>query len=449
MRNSVETYLNVFAIDQARPLECASLAGIDQVIVIPALAERDYLFHTLASLSGNPQEDINRSLVICVVNNRRNPLTDAISIEDNQETLHLLRMLIKGSLPDARFMGGINGKDLRIALDSGLRIACIDASSRGCELPDRAGGVGMARKIGMDAAVRLLSRETVGLKLILCLDADTEVDPNYLPAVRAFFEDQRAKAAVVLFTHRMPSDPNDCAAICCYEIFLRYYVLGLHYARSPYAFHAVGSTIVCTIDGYVSVRGMTIRDAAEDFYFLNKLAKIDAIRDIITTRVYPSARLSSRVPFGTGRRIIRYLGGQRDEYLLYAPEIFHLLFLWLNDVNENSDCDGYEIESRARDIHPLITSFLRRVHFAETWQRVRKNCRSSDQLKRQFMTWFDAFKTLKFINHLTKEGITPVDMFAASKRLLFMMGRECPLEIKSGIVPPIADQRFLIDLLNP
>ena len=43
-----------------------------------------------------------------------------------------------------------------LSSDAGLRIGYIDASSEGYEIPDNEGGVGMARKIGMDMALNLL-----------------------------------------------------------------------------------------------------------------------------------------------------------------------------------------------------------------------------------------------------------------------------------------------------
>jgi len=112
----------------------------------------------------------------------------------------------------------------------------------------------------------------------------------------------------------MPVNYEGQAAICCYEIFLRYWVLGLKYAKSPWAFHSIGSTIVTSTDSYLKVRGMNKREAGEDFYFLNKLAKIGSIDYIRDTCVFPSARSSSRVPFGTGKRIERFLSGQKQEW---------------------------------------------------------------------------------------------------------------------------------------
>ena len=126
------------------------------------------------------------------------------------------------------------------------------------------------------------------------------------------------------------------SAICCYEIFLRAYVMGLSFAGSPYAFHAIGSTMACTAQAYVDVRGMNRRTAAEDFHFLNKLAKIGSIGVIETTTVFPSPRPSKRVPFGTGQRVLRFMTGGTDEYRLYDPRIFEILREWLAGMEDRS-----------------------------------------------------------------------------------------------------------------
>ena len=129
-------------------------------------------------------------------------------------------------------------------------------------------------------------------------------------------------------------DDEETKAIICYEIFLRYYVLGLSFAKSEYAFHTIGSTMLCTPDAYVKVEGMNKRKAAEDFYFLEKLAKIFPIGEIKSTSIHPSKRGSWRVPFGTGKSVDRYLSNSRDEYLLYNPKSFVILKTWLEVLND-------------------------------------------------------------------------------------------------------------------
>ena len=65
-----------------------------------------------------------------------------------------------------------------------------------------------------------------------------------------------------------------------YEYSLRYYVAGLTYAQSPYAFHTIGSTMAVNAEHYASVRGFPRREAGEDFYLLNKLAKVGSVHTL-------------------------------------------------------------------------------------------------------------------------------------------------------------------------
>src|SRR5690606_30362640 len=109
-------------------------------------------------------------------------------------------------------------------------------------------------------------RNTVRLGLIISLDADTLVEPNYLQALRKEFDLQDAWAAVIDFAHPLAGPVEQQAAILAYEIHLRYHVLGLRYAGSPYAFHTVGSAMACTAEAYVAAGGMNRRQAGEDFY---------------------------------------------------------------------------------------------------------------------------------------------------------------------------------------
>lgn len=439
----VERYLRTYGISTARPLVASSLEGITHAVVIPTLAERSSLFRTLASIARNPSDDLRHTLVICVVNNHRPHITAKAQICDNQATLAVLKGIVFGSLTSSSPLDHIH-RDLHQIIGSELRVAYIDASSAGMEIMDRDGGVGTARKIGMDAAVGLIGTGTARGGVVCCLDADTLVEENYLPAVHAHFETTGNPAAVVSYSHQRPADPTLQAAICCYEIFLRSYVMGLSYAGSPYAFHAIGSTIACTAEGYVGVRGMNRRIAAEDFYFLNKLAKIGSIGTITTTAVFPSARISERVPFGTGRRMLRFMTGGTDEYRLYDPRIFVILREWIRRIETNPDRDCEAILAEARHIHVRLEEYLLMSHFAADWQCIRKNCNDPRQLRRQFHTWFDGLKTLRLVHHLSRYAFPLVSMFDGLAQLLVLIGSTFqPSAVPDGI-PAIEDQYHIL-----
>ncbi|MBA4396904.1 MAG: hypothetical protein C0394_05920 [Syntrophus sp. (in: bacteria)] len=448
MPASIQQYLKRQPHDDRREFTVGSCDGIEQIVVIPALADKEALFDTLHRLSANQPSELSRTLVICVINNRGKGLADPQDIANNRQTITILRSLIHGEVLAACTSDEAIARQIRQIRSSHLRLACLDASSPGMEMPDKGGGVGLARKLGLDKALSLLDYQSTAKKLLFNLDADTWVDPCYFSAVRYFFEDQKGHAAVVGFSHRPEADPILQAAICCYEIFLRYYVLGLRFAGSPYAFHSIGSAMVCTPEIYAAVRGMNRREAAEDFYFLDKMAKLAPVGRIHATTVYPSARPSRRVPFGTGQRMIRFIEGKHNEHLLYDPEIFRILGRWLETMAGCGWQEPQAILTMAEDIHPLLSAFLELNCFQQVWPRIQRNHRDHDRLRKQFHVWFDGFKTMKLVHYLTENGFPRGEMFAVLQDLFDMMKIHCPVAMSEKTKSNIPEQMQVLDFLR-
>ncbi len=440
----VRRYLDGWAERPVHPLVAGPPGGLSRAVVIPALAERDSLFTTLADLARQPHQELSETLVLVVVNNRRPPLEDPEAVRNNRETLEILESLIRGGKPGPG--GAVPGKaaegpvpsaadpaegdaslrlaeSLEVIRRSPLRLACLDASSPGCEIPDK-DGVGLARKLGLDRALALLDPDRAEGGALVCLDADTRVDGCYLSAVGGFFDREEAPAAVIDFTHQEAGDPVLRRAILRYEIFLRAYVLGLRWAGSPYAFHTVGSTIACTGAAYAAVRGMSRRRAGEDFYFLNKLAKTGPVGRIGGTTVRPSPRPSLRVPFGTGRRMALVLSGEESAAgETYDPAVFGILRDGFALLEENPDRSGEDWLGRARRIHPVLAQFLEGQDFCRAWESIRRQAPGPAHLRRQFHGWFDAFRTLRAVHALRDGGLPNVPLLEGAGRLLEMAGR--------------------------
>ncbi len=179
-------------------------------------------------------------------------------------------------------------------------------------LPDDQ-GVGLARKIGVDLALRLWTTGSVKAPWIHCTDADAVVPADY------FEQAVGLEGAALVYPFRHVSEPSLREAIAVYEIWLRYHVLGLRYAESPYAFHSIGSTVAVAPGAYAQVRGFPRKQAAEDFYLLNKLSKCGPI---VATRGAPitlEGRVSDRVPFGTGRAMGTASTAGVDRMPQFAP----------------------------------------------------------------------------------------------------------------------------------
>jgi len=395
---------------------------IDKVVVIPALAESGSLLKTLASIAENGQAQLNSTLVICVVNNRCPAISSKTEIEDNGITLDYLtnfssQMDAPSSCPDAELYYRVKG--------SGMKIAFIDASAKGRELPAK-GGVGLARKIGMDLTLGCLDYDSAGPALIICLDADTLVDRNYLEEIENYFNAHNDAAAVVAFSHILPDDEASRAAAISYELFLRYYEACLHFANSPYAYQTIGSTMVCRADAYAAVGGMNRKRAGEDFYFLQALAKYGKVGHIKATTVYPSMRISDRVPFGTGRKMGELEESTDKAIPFYNPEIFRILkdfIAFLGGANFQ-DMTGQDASEACRDINEALADYLDSKNFNDIWDKISKNSKNNVQFRKNLHIWFDAFQTFKLVHHLRDSGYGNIAMLPAISTLLSMAGPE-------------------------
>jgi len=267
-----------------------------------------------------------------------------------------------------------------------LFIACLED----CALPKKQ-GVGLARKIGADSACRLYNLGKLKSDWVFNSDADTVLPQTHFQLPK--------RKNVSAFTHpfqHIGEDNDTLTATLIYEKCLRYYKRQLALAGSPYAFYTLGSTTTFSVEHYTKVRGFPKRAGAEDFYMLNKLAKVGTIMES-GDKILITARLSDRVPFGTGPAVTNILEKchNRDCIRYYAPEIFFELKRVLDAIQDIWVRRNYEDV-----LSPLAAEALKEAKFDHFLQQRFKQDLSFEQFKKHFHDWFDAFQTLKFVRHL-------------------------------------------------
>ncbi|MBI2928168.1 MAG: glycosyltransferase [Verrucomicrobia bacterium] len=269
------------------------------------------------------------------------------------------------------------------------------------DLPPKHAGGGLARKIGMDEALRRFA-DAGRLRdgIIACYDADCRCEPNYLTAIeRHFAEHPRSPACSIYFEHPLagPFRAEVYDAIAAYELHLRYYVQALRYAGFPHAFHTIGSCMAVRAEVYMQQGGMNKRQAGEDFYFLHKIIPLGGFTDLTTTTVYPSPRASLRVPFGTGKAIADCLASEPIRtYPLQAFldlkrffESLPALFKW--DAASRLDVGITWPES--------IRSFLAAQNFFGALKEIQANASTEAAFRKRFFRWCNSFRTMKFVHH--------------------------------------------------
>jgi len=287
-------------------------------------------------------------------------------------------------------------------------------------LPRKHAGVGLARKLGLDEAVARL-HQVHRQGLLVNLDADCVVGTDYLCAIeRAFQAHPNAPGGHVYFEHPLTGSGSAAQdqGMLRYELYLRYYRRGLLYAGSPYAFHTIGSCIVVRANVYAQIGGMNRRQAGEDFYFLQKLRSMGPIIQITETVVRPSARLSERVPFGTGRAIEAWLSSESDIYLSYHPQVF----AELKTLHAALPALYAEPEQPPL-VSVLMQQFWGAQQGAQKVFEIHANAARWVTFEKRFYQWFNGFMCLKFIHFAQANHYPQVDLQPAANELLTWAGQ--------------------------
>ena len=307
------------------------------------------------------------------------------------------------------------------------------------DLPERHAGVGLARKIGMDEAVDRLEQAGNAEGLILCLDADSMVETNYLQEIhRAFAQNPRAEAACIYFEHPTAGDefePDVYRGIVRYELFLRYYIQALRFADYPYAMHTVGSSMAVRSAAYQAQGGMNRRKAGEDFYFLHKFIPGGQVIEINGTRVIPSPRAADKVPFGTGRAIGNWLAGDRSYWPAYVPETFRELKALTAAVP-----DAYDAPFEG--LPEAVAAFLVSENVAAQRVEIRRNVAGRAAFIKRFYQWFDGLKVLKYV-HFARDHHHPDGDIAGAASRLYEWAQGAALDLPEA---PDAAARALLEV---
>lgn len=284
-------------------------------------------------------------------------------------------------------------------------------------LPKKHAGVGLARKIAMDEAVKRFEAIGNSKGIISCFDADTLCETNYLTSLEKHFEQNpKTFGCSIYFEHPLGGElpPSNYQAIIDYELFLRYYTNGLKYVGLPYAYQTVGSSMAVRSDVYQKQGGMNKRHAGEDFYFLHKIIALGGFSELNSTTVIPSPRQSDRVPFGTGKAVSEWMNN--NELYTYAPQTFTDIknFLTSSDVLwEITKIDTY-LDSLPKS----ISTFLLESDFETELNRIKTNSSNSISFITNFYQWFNAFKVLKFIHYARDHYYPNVPIAEAANWLL-------------------------------
>lgn len=289
-------------------------------------------------------------------------------------------------------------------------------------------GVGLARKTGMDEAVRRFHLIDRPDGVILNLDADCTVERNYLTSVCLHLMKRKDRSACsIYFEHPLSgSDFPEMVyrSIALYELHLRYYYQGLAFSGFPYVHHTVGSAIAVKASSYVKAGGMNRRMAGEDFYFVQKLVPAGGYFNLNHTKVYPSPRPSFRVPFGTGATISRMTETNSEVLLSYNIEAFKelkTLFSLIREIFQNTPAT---IALYYSSLPEGMRQFIGKDEWTEKILEIKGNTKGYESFKKRFFYWFNMFRIVKYLNCVHENFFSKRSVIESATELLYATGTE-------------------------
>lgn len=263
-------------------------------------------------------------------------------------------------------------------------------------------GVGLARKTAMDEALRRFDRLNRPEGIIAGFDADSRVSPNYFVELEKHFSRKKqTDCCSVQFEHPTKGkefSPEIYNNIIEYELHLRYFKHALQYTGFPYGYYTIGSSFAVRADAYARQGGMNRKKAGEDFYFLQKMIAAGKFSELKTTCVYPSPRISERVPFGTGAAVGKMTKSGQNRYFTYHFEAFELLKNFYDKIPQLYA--GKSIES----IPSKLRKFLSETDFHTNLEKIRTNSKNQRNFEKHFFRIFNAFKIIRFLNESHRNG---------------------------------------------
>lgn len=337
-------------------------------VALPAMDEADYLPEFIKCLRN--QSFRNFIVVVCV--NQPDDWwedEDRISIcQNNKQSIEFLNSI----------------KDMDIQL--------IDKSSKGNGWKGKKHGVGWARKSIMDQ----IANEAEESNIIISLDADTTFGPDYfLSVLRNFKNHPKAVALSIPYYHKLTGNEAKDRAILRYEIYMRYFAINMWRIGSPYSFTAIGSAIALQVSSYKAIGGMTPHKSGEDFYFLQKLRKFGDIIYWNEEKVFPAARYSERVSFGTGPAMIKGREGDWKSYPIYP-------FAYFDEVKLTYELFPILFK---RDVETPMDKFNEeKFGDKHIWTLLRENFKQENKFVRACHHKLDGFRVFQYLKWRNSEN---------------------------------------------
>jgi len=134
--------------------------------------------------------------------------------------------------------------------------------------------------------------------------------------------------------------------------------------------------------------GISPKHSGEDFYFVQHMRKNGPVSHFNNVKVYPQARFSDRVNFGTGPAMIKGNTGDWSSYPFYLPEQFEKI---------KSTYQSFELLFDKNFETPMSQFLKIQMKKDNIWQSLRKNSKTKESFAHACMQLVDGLRILQFL----------------------------------------------------
>lgn len=275
-------------------------------------------------------------------------------------------------------------------------------------LPAARPGLSMARKVGLDEALRRM--DTASHEGILVLSsADVRYSRSYFVAVcQALLNNQIPGACYSQFQYSGAGEPDAVKqAAVLYELYLHYLNVGASLCGFPYPLVIPAPAISLTATAYIKSGGYAATYNEQSTAFVARLNELGNFKRIPQVQVTLLARNEVRPGSEAARTIARMSRRNRSRLYVPHPNGFALLYRLLSSLPELYLAEHLKLRQVA-DLGAPVQRYFDKLFFDEHIAKLRQNSRHLASFQERFFQWFNAARVMQFLKFLSDEIHPPM-----------------------------------------
>ncbi|NJK86993.1 MAG: hypothetical protein HC906_14460 [Bacteroidales bacterium] len=142
--------------------------------------------------------------------------------------------------------------------------------------------------------------------------------------------------------------------------------------------------------------------------------------------MYPSSRISERVPFGTGPALKNYIE-KKGDILTYSPAAYEDITQLFQGIPKIRKRSRAEVSAFLNSLPDPVKQFLNNNHALEKLDEINANTSNIVNFMNRFYSWFNAFMMVKFLNFSENTFYKKEPVLQAAEKLFSQLDIQMPV----------------------